>query len=192
MCREAAAAEPEPLAGTGAQPREGKFDGRYGIRGMWSCSSSQRAERESLEPSAEFVMGVGPWWVQDQAGGRCHPCPGVTPGAGTLESHSRHLLLGHRDSGHCHSPAGMFLLSLSAILALGTAGFRHHRASHCNNSQHPGEMELMSLCTSSGMGAEPRPVSRRQNSLQEPPRFLLKLPDPSLCSGTPPWAGCAA
>lgn len=33
-----------------------------------------------------------------------------------------------------------------AILALGTTGFWHHRY-HCNRSQHPGEMELMSLCT---------------------------------------------
>lgn len=106
-----------------------------------------------------------------------------------------------------------------AILALGTTGTWHgvapgpeilapettrfwhpgtghhrvldHRASQCNRSQHPGEMELMLLCINSGMGAEPGPVSRRQNSLQEPPPFLLKMPHPSLCFGTPPWAGCA-
>lgn len=87
------------------------------------------------------------------------------------------------------------------ILAPDTSRFRHpgtghhrvldHRASHCNRSQHPGEMELMLLCTSSRMGAEPGPVLRRQNSLQEPPPSLLKTPHPSLRSGAPPWPGCA-
>lgn len=152
-------------------------------------------------------MGVGSWWGSGPGRGCCHPCPGARSQAGMLESHCHHLLLGPRDTGHCHSPAGMCLLPLSGILVLGTTGAWHrvapgppdfgilalsttriwyHRASHCSRSQYAGEMELRWLCTSSRMEAEPGPVSQRQNSLQEPPPFLLKMPDPCLCSSTPP------
>lgn len=130
-----------------------------------------------------------PGGVQDQAGPCCHPCPGVRPGAGMLESHRHHLLLGHRDTGHCHSPAGMCLLSLS-----GHPGTGYHRilASQVPLQQVTApRRDGADVALHSGVGAEPRPVSRRRNSLQEPPPFLSKTPDPSLCSGTPPWAGCA-
>lgn len=157
-----------PRLGPELSPGKGKLD----VVESEGCGAAPAPSEQRANPWSRvrgFVMGVRPWWVQDQ---ECWNPTAVTfcSATGTLD-----IVTALQGCPRCPS---------LAILALGIAGSRHRRASHCNSSQHPGEMELMSLCTGSGMGA-------KQNSLQEPPRFLLKTPGPSLCSGTPPWTGCA-
>lgn len=157
--------------------------------------------------------------VQDQAGECCHPCPGVRSQAGILESHCHHLLLGLRDTGDCHSPAGMCLLPLSGILALGTAGAWHRvapgpgiLAPDTTRFWHPGTeyhqnlvsqgipLQQVTVCWRDGAdvdlhqqqdGSRARPGVPEAKLPPEPPPFLLKMPDPFLCSSTPPWAGFA-
>lgn len=149
----------------------------------------------------------------------CHPCPGITSGAGMLEPHCHHLLLSHKDTGHCHSPAGMSLLPLSGhpgtgyhwSLARGStrpwnSGTGHLQVSASWHWAPPGSgsqgipLQQVSAPWTDGAdvalrqqreGSRARPGVPEQNSLQEPPPSLLKTPHPSLRSGAPPWPGCA-
>lgn len=108
---------------------------------MWSCSSSQRAEGESLEPSVGF-------WVwdhggeQEQAAGCCPACPGVRSGARVpLPSPSARP----QGLGTVTALQGCACCPFLAILALGAAGFWHWvapgpgiLAPGTTRSRHPG------------------------------------------------------